>query len=263
MTLFGSTAGIFLVILIIVLVVLFSFAGYKKYTTRSKEVSVLVDIMTILIGIASIFATFVSIDVMRSQEKLQEILLDIQKKENQPVFYVRQSLSKTTSDGIYDIEDYSIESFGGYMASPAKIEHKTFINFQYTGNNEQTNVELYIPVLYHNAYIEYDNIIGILYKTYGNEDLKNIQYFNDIYKAVIEHYKSIPGYADIKKIELFKISYIDIYGDNRTVYYLNSHKIDKTIYDKIENYEKKYLYMKKEIDKLTFDDILNIIESLK
>lgn len=62
---------------IILLAVLYLYIRRKKYATRSKEVSVFVDFMTILIGVASILAAFVSIDVMRSQEKLHILYTDL------------------------------------------------------------------------------------------------------------------------------------------------------------------------------------------
>lgn len=269
MALFGSTTVIFFVSFIIVLAVLYLYIRRKKYATRSKEVSVFVDFMTILIGVASILAAFVSIDVMRSQEKLQEklqnILLDIQKKEHQPVFYVRQSLSKSTPNGVYDIEDYYIESFGGYMASPAKIEHQTMICVYYRDNSKpySEGIKMYYPVIYYNGGIDYKNISGLLYKTVGSEYLKNNLCFNRIYKAAIEHDRNNNVYTEVKKIELSKISYIDIYGDNRNVYYIDSQQTTKEEYDVIMTESKKYLFETKSIDKLTFDDILNIIESLK
>lgn len=77
MALFGSTTVIFFVSFIIVLAVLYLYIRRKKYATRSKEVSVFVDFMTILIGVASILAAFVSIDVMRSQEKLHILYTDL------------------------------------------------------------------------------------------------------------------------------------------------------------------------------------------
>ena len=60
----------------------------NKSLIQSPEVKAIIDIVTVFIGVMSFVSGMVSIKVMLSQEKIQEELLEAQKREHQPNFMI-------------------------------------------------------------------------------------------------------------------------------------------------------------------------------
>ena len=71
---FSIIAFLFVVILLI--------RRYKEKINRG-DVSLLVDISTVLVGIATLIVSGISIHVMLSQEETQGLLVELQKREHQ------------------------------------------------------------------------------------------------------------------------------------------------------------------------------------
>ena len=254
--------------LAIVLFFLFIIIVFRRYKERIEpnEISLLVDIMTILIGLASLVASAVSISVMLSQEKTQATLLEVQKKEHQPVFAISHSLSKSDSSAVYDVEDYMVENVGERMLSPASISCKTFIKVEYHDILNNINTSVYYSLgYYYNVASETDNLTGVLKKTYGNEYIQNNLKFGNIYKdATKYHSEHDDEYVFVDKVDFFVISYVDIYGENRTNYYRGNDQSTKEDYEAVcKSSSETYGLLPKSITEVTLSDLITPLKAGK
>ena len=120
---FSIIAFLFVVILLI--------RRYKEKINRG-DVSLLVDISTVLVGIATLIVSGISIHVMLSQEETQGLLVELQKREHQPIFSINYTVSKSPASEVHDVEDYVVENIGEQMLSPANISCKSFIKVDYS-----------------------------------------------------------------------------------------------------------------------------------
>ena len=207
----------------------------NKDKLERTEISLIVDIMTILIGIASLTASAVSVAVMLSQEKTQEVLLEIQKKEHQPIFSINYTHSKSASSDIFDVQDFVIENIGEQMLSPAKISFKSFIKVDYNNVNSGAHKSAYYPLSYfYNATVRSDDLQGRILMTIGNEYLQNNLKMYLLNQNSIKYDKEHKGeYISLELVDYFVISYIDIYGEERTNYYRENHHTTKEEYEKV------------------------------
>lgn len=224
------------IIILSSIIVLFFFVLLTARKKIEKEnLSRIVDCMTIAVGISTIVSAAISISVMLSQEKSQERLIAMQENEHQPVFKINYNLSKTNTSEVFDVENFVIENVGEQMLSPADITLKTYIKTNYANNKDGIGNTTYYPLTYYyNASISSENLSGEIMKTIGNEYLHNHLEFYNLYKDAIEYSNTHNDvFLEIEKIDLFKISYIDIYGKERVCYYRNSNRISEKTYDSI------------------------------
>ncbi len=206
-----------------------------KDKIKRKDLTIWVDITTILIGVASLIVSVISISVMLSQEQTEKFLLEAQKKEHQPVFSITYTSSKSSASEVNDVEDYVIESNGEQMLSPATISHDTFIKVDYANFADNTRKSVYYPLTYYyNATVSSDNQIGRLQTTIGNEYLHNNLKLYNLHQAAgaYNNYHE-KEHVVLEKVDLFKITYIDIYNEERTNHYRNSHLCTPEIYNSI------------------------------
>lgn len=232
----------------------------NKSLIQSPEVKAIIDIVTVFIGVMSFVSGMVSIKVMLSQEKIQEELLEAQKREHQPNFMIDYKISNIEEGGKYDIEDFTIENIGEPMISPAKISLRTFIKVEY--NNIQDNISkvVYFPLTYYyNATSSTENMKGLLLRSIGNESLQNHGKFVDLYFEANNYTKEHEYiYIYLSKVDMYKISYIDIYEDNRVNYYMGSYRVSKEMYDMIMGYAENINSKSKSIVDVTLSDLIDV-----
>lgn len=237
---------------------------YKDKIERN-DLSIWVDITTILIGVASLIVSGISISVMLSQEKTEKFLLEAQKKEHQPVFSIGYTLSKSPTSEVYDVEDFVIENIGEQILSPASISHKTFLKIDYRDIANNSQKSIYYPLTYYyNATISSDDQIGRLLTTIGNEYLHNNLKLYELDKAAIAFNNEYDKeYIFIEKVDLFKITYTDIYNEERVNHYRNSHLCTKELYESIFQNAASVCAMPgiKSISDVTFKDILIAVKN--
>ena len=249
---FSITAFLFVVILLI--------RRYKEKINRG-DVSLLVDISTVLVGIATLIVSGISIHVMLSQEETQGLLVELQKREHQPIFSINYTLSKSPASEVYDVEDYVVENIGEQMLSPANISCKSFIKVDYSDVDAGVQKSVYYPLTYYyNATLSSGDQTGELIRTIGNEYLQNNLKLYQLHQAAqaytAEHDKE---YVFIKKIDLFTITYTDLYAEERTVYYRDGHLVTEEAYNAIfQNASDTYQdpVFTKSISEVTLDDLI-------
>ena len=236
----------------------------NKDKLERTEISLIVDIMTILIGIASLTASAVSVAVMLSQEKTQEILLEAQKKEHQPIFSIDYTLSQSPSSDMYDVLDFVIENIGEQMLSPAEISYKSFIKVDYNDVYADIHKSAYYPLsYYHNATVSSGNLTGRILMTIGNEHLQNNLKMYSLHQEAIRYDEEHKGeYVSVEEVDYFVISYTDIYGEKRKNYYRKNNHTTKEEYDKVfESSTSTYRNIgNKSISEVTLNDL---VEPLK
>lgn len=210
--------------------------------------------MTIAVGLSTIISVSISSYVMLSQIKAQ-------KKEHQPIFTINYMMSKTDSSEIYDVENFIVENIGEQMLSPAKIDFRTYIETKYYNTNEYLTA--YYPLTYYyNASACSGNLVGEIMMTLGNEYIQNNLKLYNLYKEALEYSNNCDTmFLSIKKIDLFVISYVDIYGENQVCYYCNNNLISQKTYDSIIQESKKAynIGIPKSIDNIELKDILTPI----
>lgn len=258
--------NIVIISLTVVTISLFIILVVRRYKDKLErtEISLIVDIMTILIGVASLIASAVSIAVMLSQEKTQEILLEAQMREHQPIFSIDYTKSKSPSSDIYDVQDFVIENIGEQMISPAKISHKSFIKVDYNNVYADVHKSAYYPLsYYYNGTVSTDNLTGRILMTIGNEYLQNNLKMYLLHQEAMRYDEEHKGeYISLEHVDYFVISYTDIYGEERTNYYRESHHTTKEEYEKV--FESSSVTYKnsgnKSISEVTLNDL---VEPLK
>ncbi len=245
------------------------FASYMIFRSlrgriKRDDVSLLVDITTVVIGAVTIVVSVISISVMLSQEDTQAFLLEAQKKEHQPVFSINYITSKSPASEVYDVEDFVIESNGEHMLSPASITHKTFIKVDYKDFDNDIQKTIYYPLTYYyNATVSSDDHTGRLMTTIGNEYLQNNLKLYELHKAANAYNSEYDKeYVFLEKIDLFKITYTDIYKEERTNHYRNSYLCTPEIYESIiQNSESNCgLPGRKSISEVSLEDILEVVK---
>ena len=233
----------------------------NKPLVQSPEIKAIVDIVTVFIGVMTLVSGMVSIKVMLSQEKLQEELLEAQKREHQPNFMINHKISKTEEDGEYNVENFTIENIGEPMISPAKISYSTFIKVEY--NNMQDNVSkvVYYPLTYYYSRTSSaDNMKGLLLCSIGNESIQNHGRFGDLYFEAIKYNKEHEHvYVYLSKVDMYEISYVDIYEEKRTNYYMGNYRVSKETYDTVMEYAKMTNIRSKSIVDVTLTDLIDAV----
>lgn len=227
---------------------------------QSSEVKAIVDIVTVLIGIMTLVSGMVSIKVMLSQEEIQKELLEAQKREHQPNFMIDYKISKTQEDGKFDVENFTIENIGEPMSSPAKISHRTFIMVEYKNVQDIVSKVVYFPLTYYySSTSSTENMKGLLLRSIKNESIQNHGRFVDLYFEANNYTKEHKNiYIYLKKVDIFEISYVDIYEDKRVNYYMGNYRVSKDTYDMIKEYD-KYIDKSKSIVDVTLTDLIDFV----
>ena len=227
----------------------------RRYREKLEHNAIMpfVDIMTIVIGIMSVITSAVSISVMKSQEKMQETLLQLQKEEHQPIFLVKESMVD------YGYENLIIENVGEQMLAPADITFKSYIEVQYSNAFENIDRKVYYNVIYHPWITSHDNVRGVIWKTNKDENFQNHLNFVELTKAANRYNSESEGeYVCIDLVNYLSVSYIDVYGDKNVKYYRDNQLITREEYERV--YDLAYStfgeHHTKSIDKVELNDLI-------
>ena len=230
---------------------------------QSLNMDIIVDISTILIGIMTVATGVVSIKIMRSQDKRQEETLQAQKREHQPNFQIKFIRSKSTpTSTAYDVEDFTIENIGEAMLARDMIKVRSFIQVELRDATTGVSKSAYYPLTYYFfGTSSTANMTGLLLST-AQINLFNSKNFFDLDAAARAH-NATAGNPKITltKAHVFEISYVDIYEEKKTVYYLNAYRTTKERYDEIKNSAPGFM-MSKSIENVTFNDLHNFITTI-
>lgn len=231
-----------------------------KNKHEQNKLSLIVNYMTIAIGMSTILSTVLSAYVMISQDKSQRRLIEMQEYEHQPIFAINYIKSSSDGTDSKDIEDFTIENIGEQMLGPAKISVKSYIEIEYSDYNKDIELMTYYPLAYYyNAVTCTENLTGLLMMSHHSEYIQNNKRFTRLHDEATTYSTSQDKiYVYLRKIDLFTITYTDIYGKERTCYYRNSDKSSKEAHDLITgNASKTYTKGNSlSIEEVTFEDLI-------
>ena len=208
----------------------------QKGLIQSPQMESIVDVATIFIGVMSMVSGIVSVKVM---------------------------LSQSNPDGRQnDVEDFVIENIGEPMLSPAKLEVRTFIQVAYTHLSRGVHNTGYYPLTdYYPCTSATSEMKGMLFGSRFTDELQNRGKYFDLYFKAIEYTNPENGTLLLNKVDLFKISYVDIYEEKRITYYLNANRTTKEVYDEIVNSASKVGIPSKSIKDVTLDDLIAFVKA--
>lgn len=221
---------------------------------------IVIDVVTVLVGIFSVFVSLVSIHVMRQQEKTQDMLVKMQQMEHQPTFGIEISAYAFEENGPNAYEEFSITNVGKQMSSPAIVSVQSFIQVSYT--DKDLDYLGYYPLGYYfNSTVSSKALTGQLVHSWGSFYSMNLTRFNDLRYATLP--SGCNGYVSLKLVHRFAITYTDLYGDERTVYYENEVLSSEEAQSDIAKRAEFFINKKKSIADVTIDDLCEEIISIK
>ena len=87
---------------------------------------IVINVITVLVGVFSIYVSIVSVHVMRQQEATQKMLVNMQQMEHQPAFDVTITAYPLEEGEANAYEEFEIKNVGKQMASPAIISYHSY-----------------------------------------------------------------------------------------------------------------------------------------
>lgn len=224
-------------IIFILSVAVFTLWYFKKDIITKNNLDTIVALMTIVTGIASVVVGFVSIKVMLEQNDRENILLEFQEKEHQPIFIIKTTLGKSyPNKDIYDYEEFSIENIGHKYKYLQDVSIKTFVKIEHNiMSSEYKKIISYIPLsYYYSATSKTGDVSDVVYYSISSNSIHNHEKYTDLYFSAID-YNSNNEHEKlfVDKVQFFIIKYIDIYDKERTIYLQNKEIVTEDIYKNI------------------------------
>lgn len=201
------------------------------FLQENKEVIGL--LVSMVIGIATIITSVVSITIMKQQSRLAEEQNEMQKLQNQPIFDISIYQQQDSDDGKYGTDILEIRNIGEKMTS---CEVTTNVYFAISYHNLNTRDTIYAEVKdYFMATVHNSNDNGLVEKRWcpGNNRI-----FCEGYDASMKDSKD-GTYYFYDKIVLVKIEYMDVLREKHTVYFKRGKEIDATEYSHYLNASKQ------------------------
>lgn len=235
-------------------------------TTRMIYKAVLIaGLIPLLIALAAMISGMLSFK--QSDDDFLEIqMMEMQKMEHQPIFSIEYSLTKTEGFEVPDIEDYAISNTGEQMRSLLDMTCETFIKVKYDNISADIHTSAYYPLLgYYGFTKSTGSSVGLLKETVGNESQHNFFYFHNVYKAANAYDDEHPEViVSVEKVDFFKITYVDIYNEQRTVYYRGAYQktnlTTKEEYDSVVASATTTYPISKSISEVTVEDLITPLE---
>lgn len=195
-----------------------------EYLSANKDsLSILI---TLLIGIATLITSIVSIHVMVSQNKISQEQTDIQKCQVQPIFSIVVHQLQDMDDGKYGTDVLDVRNVG------AKILESTVdvnVFFRLSRHAVSDNDTIYFEVLdYFNASSSDKSGKELIKSTFG---VSNNRLFCNLYQQAIDtSHDGVVYFLD--KVILTKITYRDVLKKEHTLYFERETEIDQQQYQK-------------------------------
>lgn len=197
--------------------------SFFDFILGNKEIIAL--LVSIVVGIATIVTSCVSITIMRRQITLAEEQNKMQRLQNQPIFDIVVYQQQDSDDGIYGTDILEVRNIGEKMTS-CKITTNVFFAISYHNFNMRdtlyAEVKDYFVFTVHNG-----NDRGLVEKRWcpGNNRI-----YSKGYDALIKDSKD-GAYYFYDKLVLIKVEYKDIHRDDHVVYFRSSNEIGESEYN--------------------------------
>ena len=207
-----------------------------------------VGIATVCTAISSAIVGLISVWVMFDQKKTQDKLMNMQISEHQPVFKVKTELHKAAGieyeevkisnvgNASFIIKDWDIKAYGYFQHGDA-FKHLILFS-DYFGKKTDEG--------------EGDDVI---LATIDSDQRKNVS----IMKDINSYGRSVPRGYVFYRILYTHITYIDLYGNMQTRYFINTLPVDEIEFNKLTgSIENKHEYtlstfdIDKFLDKISF-----------
>lgn len=182
-------------------------------------------LVSIVIGIATIITSVVSITIMKQQSRLAEEQNEMQKLQNQPIFDICVYQQQDSDDGKYGTDILEIRNIGEKMTSCEVTANVFFaISYHYLNTRDTIYAEVkdYFMAAVHNG-----NDKGLVEKRWcpGNNRV-----FCEGYDASMKDSKD-GIYYFYDKIVLVKIEYTDVLREKHTIYFKRGKEISESEYN--------------------------------
>lgn len=265
MIVLSITSGILACLLIILLVRQYLM---KRQTIekdgRIQDVNVykdnfdlVINVVTVLVGIFTIVTGLVSIHVMISQDRTQKELIRAQKMEHQPTFQVTLSEFPAEEGGPNVYQEYSITNIGEQMSSPADVTCHSYFKITYADSKYPHEDYFSINQFFYASFFS-GALKGEIIHSACSWALENLKHYGELRFTPRPSKCTAPITIDLA--HTFSISYVDIYGETNEVYFLGERPISKEEYFLIENKANYDWAKNKSIAEITQEDITQAME---
>ena len=258
----------FVFVLFLITSAVISLWYFKKDFFSKNNLETIVAFMTIVTGIASVVVGFITIKVMLDQNTREQILLEFQEKEHQPIFIVKKTLGKSYADkDIYDYEEFTLENVGHTYKHLESVNIKTFVKISHSiMKDDYKNIISYIPLsYYYNATSKTGYVTDLVYYSHSsNYEHNNEKYSNLYFSAIDYNQKTDNEKLFVDKIQFFIIKYTDIYDKDRVIYLQDKEVVTEEIYNNIKTLaEQDYEHNTYNLSELSLDIYWNNCKQLK
>lgn len=220
---------------------------------------IVINVITVLVGVFSIYVSIVSVHVMRQQEATQKMLVNMQQMEHQPAFDVTITAYPLEEGEANAYEEFEIKNVGKQMASPAIISYHSYIRISYV-DKEHDYVGYYPLGYYFNSTVSTKALTGELVHSWRSFYSLNLLRFASLYYS--EAPSECTGHVSLQLVHRFSIHYTDLYGIERDTYFENETLSSEESQKEIERKAEFFLGKNKSIAEVTMDDICEEIVSI-
>lgn len=205
-----------------------------------------------ILGCATLITSIATIYLMCIQNNIQSEANKMHIIENSPLFSIEYELLDMNVDSIYDTEIIEISNIKNHLSQSASIDIKVFYKVEKINSTERRNIIIPINafywVQYHTTSLNGKLLTGYL--------IGNWEYYAELRRAAMLESKERTFY-DITKCNLIKIDYVDIYNNEKTIYFQDKNPISEQFYNEfIHNAINTYY----DVEKISMDDVILILE---
>lgn len=142
--------------------------------------------VSIIIAIATIITSVINRNLVNKQNKISLILMDLQERQNQPVFSISLHTEKDSDDEIKGTEILRISNVGHTTIQPCDVDADVYLMLEKSEGGQKDT--LFFPIYDYFTYAVSGNTgDDEIYYAYGHGSLRK---FAELYKATIGSMKT-------------------------------------------------------------------------
>lgn len=215
---------------------LFSALCIRHYLRNDdKKLDKTAKLTDILTGVAAMLVGIVSTVVMLSQNRMQQMMIAMQRNEHQPAFIIDYTKYIDSKKGtMCDYEEFKVINAGERPKSIDGISLSSYIAIQYDRPRAGISIETYLPLTYFLAIRKTNNLQGELqYSIGGNYTHNNLKVYEFHCQAVDYGIAREDVYLETERIDLFRIDYTDMYDCSHTCFFKKGSPTGREEYERI------------------------------
>lgn len=222
---------ILILTLVILSITVVFFIGFKLNIAPhiQSEMDRWVGIATVCTAISSAIVGLISVWVMFDQKKVQDRLMEMQIQEHQPIFKIKieHCTGKDKNDEPFDYEEVKIRNVGNASYILKEWDVKACVNFKLKFNNDTKDYFIHLYDYFGN---KTDDIIeeDVLLATCNSDKRKNVSVLREIINKALDTLQSYDCKSFIIERRVYtRITYIDLYGNQQSRYFINTSPVDE------------------------------------